>query len=91
MSNMANINNMDYPPFNMTNIPNMTNMTNMNPPFKYDQYEEYANKCDQYEPPPILYANLLKMLKINKICNFKTGLPPGSRPVLRFLQHDLYA
>jgi hypothetical protein len=30
--------------------------------------------------PPDLYANLLKILKIYKICNLKTGLPPGVGP-----------
>ena len=42
-------------------------------------------KYDHYEPlpPSHLYANLFKIFKIFKICDLKTGLPPGGRPVLR--------
>ena len=58
---------------------------------KYGQYDRYAKKYDESEPPPKLYVKILKISKISKICNLKTGLPPGGRPVLRSQPYAIYA
>jgi hypothetical protein len=79
----------------MQNMTYMTYMTNLHPPpFNMNpppfQYDRYAKKYDESEPPPKLYVKILKISKISKICNLKTGLPPGGRPVLRSQPYAIY-
>ena len=68
----------------MQNMTNMTYMTNLYPPpFDMTDMSNIQKKYVESEHPPKLYVKILKISKISKICNLKTGLTAAGRPVLR--------